>query len=85
MSANASASTAAASEQRRAKIDEHLASVASNILGTLIDISNALNTDSNQPRVGPTEMPQDCVWNKSDDEDGDESEGEDDEESEDDN
>ncbi|CAG7564298.1 unnamed protein product [Fusarium equiseti] len=84
MSANASASAAVASEQRRAKIDEHLASVSSNILATLIDISNTL-ANSGLPRVGPTEMPQDCVWDKSDDGYGSESEGEDDEESEDDN
>ncbi|KAJ4009649.1 hypothetical protein NW766_008769 [Fusarium irregulare] len=83
-SASASASAAVASEQRRAKIDEHLASVSSNILATLIDISNTL-ANSGIPRVGPTEMPQDCVWDKSDEDDGDESEGEESEESEDDN
>ena len=73
MSTNASASAAAASEQRRAKLDGHLASVGSNILATLIDISNSLY-NYKLPRVGPTEMPQECVWDESEDEDGNESE-----------
>jgi hypothetical protein len=75
MSAKASASAAAASEQQ-------FLSVSSKILATLEDISKYLATiaNSRQPQAGTTQMPGDCAWDTSDDDDEDGKERDDDDE-----
>jgi len=71
--AKAAVSAAAASEQRRSERDAQSAAVSSEILATLVNIKNSLAIIANYglPQAGTTQMPDDCTWDTSDDEDDD--------------